>query len=174
MPLPQRLLKIRRTNCCRCCQGQEIQANKAGKFYCLFSSIDSKCWILDTGPTNHMTHNHKWLFKAKKFQYTKVHLPNGIHYNVENIGNYKFLNKELQNVLHIPDFKFNLLSVLKLTADLLCSITFLAKIVVLQDLSTGMVLGTGKESVGLCLINFIDTNTNDSARNELMIENSFF
>lgn len=143
----------------------------AGTLDCMFSSFDNSYWILDTGATNHMTYKHNWLFKTRKVQNTKVKLPNGIHSKVENIGSYKFVNKELQNVLHIPDFIFNLLPVSKLTTDLSCSITFLAKIVVLHDPSTGKVLGTGRESFGLYLIDSIATNNKDFAGKQLFVEN---
>lgn len=123
--------------------------------------------------TNHMTHKQNWLFKIQKVHNTLVRLPNGLHSKVENIGSCNFLNKELHNMLDIPDIKLNLLSVTKLTTYLSCSVIFLAKIVILQDLSIGMVLGTGRESSGLYLIYFIDSNINNLAINQMFVDNCF-
>lgn len=57
--------------------------------------------------------------------------------------------KKFSGVLYLPEFKYNLIYVAKLTNDLSCSITFYPNHVIMQDLSSGVVLGIGKEAVGL-------------------------
>ncbi|OIT06305.1 hypothetical protein A4A49_61637, partial [Nicotiana attenuata] len=48
-------------------------------------------------------------------------------------------NKTVNNVLYVPDFKFNLLSVSKITKDLCCSATLFSDFCILQDLYSGRV-----------------------------------
>ena len=55
----------------------------------------------------------------------------------------------IKNVLLIPDFKFNLLSVSKLTKDLNCVVSLFPDFVIFQDLYTGQVKGIAKENVSL-------------------------
>lgn len=70
-----------------------------------------------------------------------------------NIGSSIILvDQTLTNVLYVPDFKFNLLSVAKLTRDLSCSVSFFPKFCVLQGLYSGRVIGIGKEDSGLYLL----------------------
>ena len=58
----------------------------------------------------------------------------------------------LRQVLCIPDFKFNLMSVSKVTKDLNCCVTFFPHYCVFQDLSSGKVRVTGKERDGLYMV----------------------
>lgn len=132
----------------------DAQANAAGMAFLFSINRHDNTWILDTGATNHMTHNKNWLSKIQKAGNARVQLPNGKFYNVESIGHYKFLdNKALDIVLHIPNFKFNLLLVSKLTKDLSCYVIFFPKFVILQDLLSGKVLGNVENHQGfICLI----------------------
>lgn len=63
------------------------------------------------------------------------------------LGEYK-----LKNVLHAPDFRFNLLSVSKLTKDLNCVVSFSPNLCTMHDLNTGEVIGIGKEEEGLYIL----------------------
>lgn len=52
-------------------------------------------------------------------------------------------------MLYIHDFKYNLLSVAKLSRDLNCCVMFYRNIVVFQNLSNGRVVQISKEPNGL-------------------------
>ena len=52
----------------------------------------------------------------------------------------------LTYVLYVPDSPFNLMSISKLTYDLNCLIIFSDNYVTLQDRSTRMTIGLGRES----------------------------
>ena len=52
----------------------------------------------------------------------------------------------------MPDFKFSLLSVSKLTRELSCSVCFFLDFCVFQGLYDGKVLGIGKEKEGLYIL----------------------
>lgn len=76
--------------------------------------------------------------------------PNGERVAVKGVG--EVILQEglmLKNVLEIPDFYINLISISKLTKDLGCSHTFLLKLCVIQDLQTRTLIGLGKECDGL-------------------------
>ncbi|XP_019230258.1 PREDICTED: uncharacterized protein LOC109211210 [Nicotiana attenuata] len=60
--------------------------------------------------------------------------------------------KYIKDVLHVPDFKFNLLSVAKLTRDLTCTVKFFPDFCVLLGLYSGKVLGIGREFDGLYIL----------------------
>ena len=53
----------------------------------------------------------------------------------------------------IPDFKYNLRLVSKLTRELSCFVSFYPDFCLFQDLSTGKVKGIGREKDGLYLMN---------------------
>ena len=56
---------------------------------------------------------------------------------------------QLQNVLHVPAFKHNLLSVQKLAEDSKCKVNFMPKYCIIQDNKSGEIKGVGKASNGL-------------------------
>jgi len=58
-------------------------------------------------------------------------------------------NLTLKNVLHVPSFLFNLLSINKLTESLNCAITFFPSFCVLQDLSSRKLIGASEMRDGL-------------------------
>ncbi|XP_075112628.1 uncharacterized protein LOC107785721 [Nicotiana tabacum] len=83
----------------------------------------------------------------------KVTLPNGVTTKIEHVGS-SYLSDvdKLENVLHVPDFKFNLMSVSKLTRDLRCAVILLPTLCVFQDLYNGRVKAIGKENKGLYIL----------------------
>ena len=92
-------------------------------------------WIIDSGATNHMTPNsdiltHKHPLPSNKPR--NIQLPNGETNQITHIGscNITFQNT-LRNVLLIPEFKFNLLSVSQITKDLKCVVCFFPDFVTL-------------------------------------------
>lgn len=59
----------------------------------------------------------------------------------------------LKDVLCVPSFGFNIMSVSKVTKDLKCSVTFYPEHDVFQDLCIGKVKVTGREKDGLYILN---------------------
>lgn len=77
-------------------------------------------------------------------------MPDSNALEIACVGRYKLDNgNTITNVLCIPEFKHNLLSVSKLTRDLKCVVTFFLDLCVMQDLFSGMVRGISKEVDGL-------------------------
>lgn len=58
----------------------------------------------------------------------------------------------MKNILYVPDFRFNLLSVSKLTRELSCSVNFFPDFYVFQNLYNDKVKGIGKERGGLYVL----------------------
>lgn len=85
----------------------------------------------------------------------KVHLPNGATASVTHIGSIHFADFVLQNVLCVPSFKLNLISISKLVLDSQCLATFTNNTCVLQDQRSGKMIGMGTERGGLY---YLDTS----------------
>jgi len=78
-----------------------------------------KVWILDTGATDHVTHDLNQFSTFYKIKLVTVRLPNNFTVIVEYAGT-KYFNNDfiIYNVLYIPDFSFNLIYVQSLIKDL--------------------------------------------------------
>ena len=120
-------------------------ANMAGKF----RHIDK--WIVDSGCTEHITHRSDALEnRVKSRDEPPVIIPNGESIPVEGRGSHTLQNgTKVQDVLHVPQFTFNLLSVSKLTKDLSCAITFFPNFFVMQGLHSRKLIGAGRCEDGL-------------------------
>lgn len=109
-------------------------ANVAGKNNMNMSIYKNDFWILNSGATYHMSCRKDWLTDLKSISFI-VQLPNISYSDVSKSENFVFGNhKSLNNVLYLPDFKHNLISIIKISKDLSCSITFYPKFAIMQDL----------------------------------------
>ena len=119
------------------------------------TTITSDCvkWIVDSGASSHMVSSVELLSHTTTVNNSglgKVHLPTGNVVNVTHTtSSCLFPGQEITNVMHIPEFKYNLLSVSQLTKELQCAVLFYPDSCILQDLSSGKVKGIGKEENGL-------------------------
>jgi hypothetical protein len=98
--------------------------------------------IIDSGATDHMFGNEKFLTNLKlprNDQYVIV--ANGMKEKINYIGEMILCNKKINNVLFLKSFPINLLSVRKLTQELNCDAIFSCKNVVFQDRVTGEKIG---------------------------------
>ena len=93
--------------------------------------IDRQCfksnsWIINIGATDHMVHSVSQLTTITSIVYSCVYLPNGEKDVVTHIGTVQISSTLiLINVLCVPSFSFNLISVSKLTQTKLCCLIFL-------------------------------------------------
>jgi len=113
------------------------------------NSVDHP-WIIDTGATDHMVCSLSFLTTITSIVSKHVRLPNGQFAKVTHIGTVK-INAilTLTNVLCVPSFSFNLISVSKLITILRCCLIFIAEFCVIQQLSGWKMIGLGKERGGL-------------------------
>lgn len=102
----------------------------AGTFrsFSISDSVKNRKWIVDSGATNHIVHNKELLEKMKTKctkNTAKVYLPDGK--TLDNACTWECKiseNDTIKNVSYITGFKYNLLSVSKLTSDLKYFISF--------------------------------------------------
>lgn len=93
-------------------------------------------WIVDTGASNHICTDLNLMTKLRNTtQPIHVYLPDGTNKPVRQIGDVK-LNPKLclKESLYVPTFKFNLLSVPKLTQNAQLKLTFYPNFCLMQDL----------------------------------------
>ncbi|KAK9063535.1 hypothetical protein SSX86_017405 [Deinandra increscens subsp. villosa] len=108
-------------------------------------------WIIDSGATEHIIYDDLLLKNKRKGNFEPpVTIPNGETIAVEGRGEYVLPNGMLiKEVLHVPNFKCNLLSVSRLAKDLQCAVTFFPDFCVMQDLRSGTLIGVGDCNNGL-------------------------
>ncbi|CAN1328951.1 Retrovirus-related Pol polyprotein from transposon RE2 [Linum perenne] len=110
-------------------------------------------WILDTGATDHMICDIAYFSSFHPILNTYITLPNNIRVLATHIGVVNISKSIiLHDVLFVPSFTFNLISVHKLTSTMSISVLFSGKMCYLQDLATGRRIGSASSSNGLyCL-----------------------
>jgi len=110
------------------------------KFISSFSS-----WIIDSGATNHICSSLTYFASDQQIHPISVKLPNGNQVIVNYSGSF-FLNQEhvIDNVLYIPCFTFNLLSVTKLIDKLSCVLTFDSNGCHIQDKNSLKIISSAK------------------------------
>ncbi|XP_075107011.1 uncharacterized protein LOC107785239 [Nicotiana tabacum] len=144
-------------------KGQEAEpvanvatAGTTGIAHALTSHLVDQNWIEDTSASNHMVQSLDLLDDYVKLtgkDRNKVHLFAGEQVAISHKGVASFFkDNPVQNILHIPDFKYNLLSVSKITKELQCLVAFYPDVCIFQELSSGKVLGIGKEEFGLYIL----------------------
>lgn len=101
----------------------------------------------------------------------KVQLPTGESANISHIGNCQLSRGNfIKNVLCVPTFKFNLLSMSKLTKELQCCAVFFLDFCLFQDLSSGKVREIGKEQDGLYVMHSKRGKGNTTQHKSLAIQ----
>ena len=110
-------------------------------------------WVIDTGATDHMVTNTQFFTSMTVVTGVTVTLPNGHTVLVTHIGTITLTDSlVLSNVLCVPSFDFNLISVSKLTSSLHCCIFFLSNFCFIQDLQLCKMIGLGKQRNGLYIL----------------------
>lgn len=108
---------------------QEANAMFAGN-YCLLFSAYSSGWIVDSGASDHMCHKLEMFdsYELAHDQDCYITIPDGTRVKVTHIGAAVLGNNiTLKNVLYVPSFQLNLISVHKLCQDGVCIVQFATK-----------------------------------------------
>ncbi|CAL1378154.1 unnamed protein product [Linum trigynum] len=107
-------------------------------------------WIVDTGATDHISCNLSGFLAHKEIKNVFLTLPNGQKAEATHIGVVKLpCSIVLHQVLYVPSFSFNLISVSKLTKTLPVSLTFKSSFCEIQDLLTRRRIGLAHQVRGL-------------------------
>jgi len=106
--------------------------------------------ILDSGASDHITSSPNLLVNSlQNSVLPPVTMPSGEQAPITSTGTLP-LNSviSLKNVLGVPSFKVNLMSVSRVTKGQNCSVTFFPYWCILQDLATKTAIGLGKQRGG--------------------------
>ena len=117
------------------------------------TAFGNETWVLDTGATDHIVHSLTLFSKITSCVATFVQLPNSEKVIVTHIGTIQVTSTLLlENVLCVPTFTFNLISMSKLTKSLSCCLVFLYHYCFIQDLTCWKTIGVGKLHHNLYLL----------------------
>ena len=124
------------------------------QFLSCLSQLENGVWILDSGASDHMSYDHEALVDLQFFkQPLSVTLPNGYKVLVHQYGKLHLSNDlVLDNVLLVPHFKYNLLSIKSRTSQLHCKVVFTEDLCMLQGSSLKRPVTVGKEAHGLYVL----------------------
>ncbi|CAN1816608.1 Retrovirus-related Pol polyprotein from transposon RE2 [Linum perenne] len=107
-------------------------------------------WVVDSGATDHVVHSVCFLNTSRPVKGMSVRLPDGGHISVTHIGTACLGHGlVLDHVLVIPSFKFNLLSVSRLTEQGAYTVSFSSFLCKFQDTRTSRMIGTAELCRGL-------------------------
>lgn len=111
----------------------------------LSNTMPNGAWIIDSGATTHVCSDLSLFTQTSPVTGVTVSLPNGIRESISHIGTVQ-LSKSLtlHNVLHVPSFRFNLISVCTLLRDNHSSAHFYPDHCLLQESTQGLMIGRGR------------------------------
>lgn len=115
-----------------------------GKCYSLSinSGQKSHTWIIDSGATQHVCHEISMFMNKRKVSHYTVTLPNKITLPVTIIGDIKIDHLfTLKDVLYVPSFDQNLISVSALTQNQKLMIQFTCNHALIQDMRNMKMIG---------------------------------
>ncbi|KAI5412874.1 hypothetical protein KIW84_057482 [Lathyrus oleraceus] len=119
--------------------------------YAFLSVSLSHTWIVDSGASDHMT-SESTLFSSYSpcAGNQKIKITDGSFSAIAGKGSVVLSPMlTLKNVLHVPNLSCNLISVSKLAQDINFQTNFFRSHCVFQDLNSGKMIGSAKESGGL-------------------------
>ena len=109
--------------------------------------------VIDIRATDHMVTNTQFFTSMTIVHDVTVTLPNGHNVSVTHTGTITLTDTLiLSNVLCVPSFDFNLISVSKLTSSLHCCLFFLSNFCFIKDLQLWKMIGLGKQRNGLYIL----------------------
>jgi hypothetical protein len=111
---------------------------------------DDTGWIVDTGATHHTCFDMKWFRNCTKIEPISVNLPNGNTTEANCRGQIRLTQElSIDNVLYLPQFAVNLISVSKLIKEHNCILQFEADKCTIQERNTLRKIGLAEERNGL-------------------------
>ncbi|KAL4595556.1 hypothetical protein ACB092_12G100400 [Castanea dentata] len=124
----------------------------------------SDVWVVDTGVTDHIVCSVNLLSFIIAITQSIVELPNGETASVTHIGTIILSSSlTLYNVLCVPSFTFNLLSVSTITKSHPYCLLFLSTFCFIQDLTCWRTIGVSQTNDGLYLLQSGSTHQHSSS-----------
>ena len=178
------------TTCCVKDQTNDFQHTRNSKSQCYLSSFtpnlshsvfasnvkfpkatNENLWIIDTGATDHMVYSLSCLTTVTFVVNAPVELPNGVLVSVTHIGTVQVApSMTLTNVLCVPSFQLNLISVSKLVHSLSCCLIFITNYCLIQAFTPWRMIGLGKLHNGFYML---QTSMDQSSCANLLAQPSF-
>jgi hypothetical protein len=116
-------------------------------------------WILDSGASHHICNTTQWFHSFNEITPTKVKLPNGNHVYAKYSGIVHFSPSFiLTDVLCVPNFSLNLMSVSQLCTNTKLVLHFDYLHCSIQDPTTKMMIGSAEAYEGLYYLKLQDSN----------------
>ncbi|XP_019082703.1 PREDICTED: uncharacterized protein LOC109125498 [Camelina sativa] len=113
-----------------------------------------RAWVIDSGASHHVTHERNLYIEYQALDRTFVRLPNGQTVKIEGTGYIQLTDAlSLYNVLHIPEFKFNLLIVSVITKSLKFKVSFTSDECMIHALTQDLMIGNGSKVANLYVLN---------------------
>ncbi|KAF7843815.1 Retrovirus-related Pol polyprotein from transposon RE1 [Senna tora] len=150
----------------------DFAGNQSSSHIDYFSNSANVRWIIDSGASSHVTSSLELLTEiSRPMGENTVQLPNGLIKKVEFVGK-AILNTAitLENVLFVPEFKYNLVAVSKLATGLNLDVVFHDTGCVMQDRLTKKQLAKGKMIKNLYVL--VDAESADLKNNTSLTCNS--
>ena len=131
-------------------------------------------WVIDTGATDHIVCSMHLLTSFTAISHTMVELPNGEAALVTHVGTIKLSSHiTLTNVLCVPFFSFNLISVSALTHSQPLCLVFLSNYYFIQDLTCWNTIGMGKMHDGLYLLQGSSLSKASKSLDDFLLRHKF-
>ena len=120
----------------------------------LYNSLPPGSWIIDSGATSHVCADISKFQEVFAASDLTVSLPNGTTFPIMHTGTIRLSDTlVLHDVLHVPSFHFNLISVHSLLHRNNCSAYFFLDYCFLQDRSQASMIGKGDVFHTLYILN---------------------
>jgi len=121
---------------------------------CCTCNLDGTVWVVDSGASDHMVFDNNLLHNIRSLEVPiLMTLPNGNKVKVSQFGDLKIRsNLVLKHALLVPFFRFNLLSVKRLSEQLKCEVVFSENSCVLQGPYLKRPVEIGKSTQGLYIL----------------------
>ena len=124
-------------------------------FFPILSSINSslRLWIIDLEASKNIFSNANVFVSLKPIWNSLITLPNNVQILVSMCGDVQLsVDLILKDVLFIPEFKFNLISVAAFTTNSQFMVHLLPNHFIIQDLRSKKMIGKGNKLEGLYVL----------------------
>ncbi|CAM8993843.1 unnamed protein product [Rhodiola kirilowii] len=129
-------------------------------------------WLIDSGATSHFTYDANLLRNIHELkEIHRVTLPNGECFEIKSKGDCHLQNGiVLYNVLLVPEFQVNLISVYRLVSDSNFKVLFTDRNCIIQDHRERIILETGSPVGALYSTKQLKTAYNGDSANSLEVQ----
>lgn len=120
----------------------------------LGKNLKTNAWIIATGASSHISNSLHHFTNIESINNWTILLPNNLRLQATHLGDIH-LNDDLVlfDVLYVPSFQYNLLSVSKLSSSLKYEVLFTAENCLIQDSITKKKIGSAEVKDGLYILN---------------------